>query len=83
MACENAIVSSDVGETRKLISEENGILVPLDSDRIAGAIKELILNPEKCGGMGYNARQKVLKEHSIQKYILYFKELIEDKNERV
>ena len=30
MASENAIIASDVGETRKFISEDEGLLVELD-----------------------------------------------------
>jgi len=72
MACENAIVASDVGETRKLISENEGILVSLSKESIAKAIKELLLNKEKCKKLGKNARERVLKEQSTKNYIEYF-----------
>ncbi|TAL63095.1 MAG: glycosyltransferase [Bacteroidetes bacterium] len=72
MACENAIIASDVGETRRLVTENEGILVPLNSDKIAQAIQFFLEHPEECEQMGKNARQKVLKEQSIEKFADYF-----------
>jgi glycosyltransferase involved in cell wall biosynthesis len=72
MACENAIIASDLGETRKLVTENEGMLVPLDADKIAEAIQYLLEQPEECERMGKNARQKVLKEHTVEKFADYF-----------
>jgi len=72
MACENAIIASDVGETRKLVAENEGILVPLNEEKIADAIQFLIENPVECERFGKNARKKVLEEHTIERYSKYF-----------
>lgn len=72
MACGNAIIASDVGETRKLVTEDEGILVPLNAEKIADAIRFLSNNPEECERLGKNARKKVLTEQSMGKYIEYF-----------
>ncbi|MBE0651161.1 MAG: glycosyltransferase [Bacteroidales bacterium] len=72
MACENAIIASDVGETRKLVTEDEGIIVPLQSEKIADAIQSLIAKPTECERLGKNARKKVLEEHTIEKYSKYF-----------
>lgn len=72
MACGNAIIASDVGETRRLVTENEGILVPLSAESIAEAIQILINDPLRCTQMGLLARQKVLVEHSIEKYVEYF-----------
>ena len=72
MACGNAIVASDVGETNMLISSNEGVLVELDAQQIAKAISYLLDNPEICMTMGGNARRKVLSEHTIEKYYDYF-----------
>jgi len=72
MACENSIIASDVGETRKIVSEKEGILVNLDANEIAEAISLLINNPNLCKTMGANARKKVLNEHNLDKFINYF-----------
>jgi glycosyltransferase involved in cell wall biosynthesis len=72
MACENAIIASDVGETRKLVTEEEGMLVKLDAEEIADALNELISNPKLRKKKGENARKKALEEHNIEKYSEYF-----------
>jgi len=75
MACENAIIASDVGETRKLVTENEGILVSLNAESIADAISYLINNPDECEKLGMNARKKVLTEQTIEKYVDYFFEI--------
>ena len=75
MACENAIIASDVGETRKLVTENEGILVPLLAEKIADAIQFLLSNPAECERLGKNARKKALEEHNIEKYSKYFFEI--------
>lgn len=72
MACGNAIIASDVGETRKLVTENEGVLVKLDANNIAAALLYLIENNEECISLGKNARAKVLKEHTIDNYLEYF-----------
>lgn len=72
MACENAIIASDVGETRKLVNKKTGVLVNLNAQEIANAILKLITNEKDIISYGKNARQKVLQEHTIKKYIDYF-----------
>jgi len=75
MSCENTIIASDVGETRKLVTKDEGILVPLLAEKIADAIQFLLANPEECERLGKNGRKKVLEEHNIEKYSEYFFEI--------
>lgn len=72
MACGNAIIASDVGETRLLVTEKEGVLVKLEAAEIANALIYLLENNEKCTMLGFNAREKVLKEHTIENYLKYF-----------
>ena len=44
MACENAIIASDVGETRMLVTENEGILVGFNPESISEAIYKLLKN---------------------------------------
>ena len=71
MACENAIVATDVGETWKLVDEEVGFRIPLDPYKIADAIIFLLKNREIAIEMGKNARKKVIKEYTIERYAEY------------
>jgi glycosyltransferase involved in cell wall biosynthesis len=72
MACENAIIASDVGETRMLVTENEGVLVKLEANEIANALIYLLENNEKCTMLGFNAREKVLKEHNIENFLKHF-----------
>ena len=72
MACENAIIASDVGETRKLVTENEGVLVKQNPESIADAIEFLIKNPDERERLGKNARKKALEEHTIEKFAKYF-----------
>jgi glycosyltransferase involved in cell wall biosynthesis len=72
MACENAIIASDVGETRKLVSETEGILVKLDAREISKAMIFLFDNEAQREGFAKSGREKVLKEHNVERYLEYF-----------
>jgi glycosyltransferase involved in cell wall biosynthesis len=61
-----------VGETRKLVTENEGILVCLNAQEIAEAIIKLIEDEPKRKMLAQNARKKVLAEHNIEKYLDYF-----------
>ena len=75
MACENAIIASDVGETRLLISEDEGILVDLNAKEIADAIGTLFSNEEQLKIKAQNARKKAIENHNIDRYAEYFYKL--------
>jgi glycosyltransferase involved in cell wall biosynthesis len=79
MACENAIIASDVGETRNLLTEKEAILVPLEAEKIAKAILYLVENTDVCERLGQHARIKATENHNIEKYINYFYSIIDDK----
>lgn len=72
MACENAVIASDVGETRKLVTESEGILVNLNENEIADALHTLINDEARRCDLGRNARNKVLTEQTIERYLDYF-----------
>jgi glycosyltransferase involved in cell wall biosynthesis len=77
MACGNAIIASDVGDTRLFINEENGILIPLNLKSLIAAIEQLILNPDKTRQLGSKAREFVMKNHTIDKSSRYYLALIQ------
>jgi glycosyltransferase involved in cell wall biosynthesis len=72
MACGNAVVASDTGDTRLLINEKNGILVPLEPNRITKAIEKLINNKELALKMGKQGSKDVRTVHNIEHYTDYF-----------
>jgi len=72
MACENVIIASDAGETRLLISEKEGILIPLEPESLADAVYRLFTTENMIEQMGLNSRKKVTENHTIEKYLNYF-----------
>ena len=75
MACENAVIASDVGETRKIVTGDEGVLVKLDAQDIAKALTELLANDDARLLLGQNARKRVLMEHTVERFTDYFLEL--------
>jgi glycosyltransferase involved in cell wall biosynthesis len=77
MACGCAIVASDVGQTREMVSPSEGRLVRLDADHIAGAVSALLDDPEAARRLGAAARERVMREHTVERYAPYIESLYE------
>ncbi len=77
MACENAIIASNVGETKLLIDDKCGKLVLLNAMEISDCICDLISNTELLAEYGKNARIKVLENHTIEKYAAYIRQIMQ------
>lgn len=78
MACGNAIVASDTGDTNLFINNENGLLIKLSIEELAQALESLINNSELTRKLGKNARDFTTKNHTIEKYTAYLTELINE-----
>jgi glycosyltransferase involved in cell wall biosynthesis len=70
MACGNAIVATDVGETWRLVDAENGVRVALQPEAVADAIVEL-LKDTSLPQRGLVSRQRVLIEHTQKRFFDY------------
>jgi glycosyltransferase involved in cell wall biosynthesis len=77
MACGNAIIASDVGDTRMFVNEEVGILIPLELDSLVNALERLINNKDQALKLGKNAREFVMRQHKIEKCSDYYLDLFE------
>lgn len=65
MAGGNAIVSTTVGSIPEAVGAENGRTVPPgDADALAGALRELIADPESTTRMGWKNRKIVAERYS-------------------
>ena len=69
MACENAIVATDVGHTREIVDETIGELVPPTPRDVARGAVGLLTNPPRCQEAGRRARERVLARYSPEKYV--------------
>lgn len=76
MACGCAIIATDVGDTRLLVDEDVGILIPPGRpDRLADAICDLLNNPERCSALGKIARERVFSTMRVEKYMDFLEDL--------
>jgi glycosyltransferase involved in cell wall biosynthesis len=71
MASGTAIVATDVGLTRKLVDDQVGRLVSATPNAVAEAIVELLANPGQTAAMGLRARERVVQQHSLERYLDY------------
>ena len=71
MFCENAIIATDVGLTRKIVKKDFGILIPSSSDALLDAIKKLTLSDTVLSDMGSKARLFVEENHNIERFHQY------------
>ncbi len=77
MGCGNAIIASDVGDTRMFINEKNGILINLNKNALVSAIEKLYLNRNLCKELGKYAYNYVRENHNINKVADYYINLFE------
>jgi glycosyltransferase involved in cell wall biosynthesis len=70
MACANAIVATDVGETWRLVDETNGMRVLPSAEAVAAAIVALLDNPE-LPRLQQASRQRVLAHHTAERFYEY------------
>jgi glycosyltransferase involved in cell wall biosynthesis len=77
MACGNAIIATDVGDTRMFVNEDNGTLITLDTDSLAGAIRFYLDNPGKAKEKGAFAARYVRENFTIEKAAAYYLGLFE------
>lgn len=69
MACENAIVATDVGHTREIVDETIGERVPPTPRDVARGVVGLLTNPPRCQEAGRRARERVLARYSPEQYV--------------
>lgn len=79
MACGCIPIVTDVGETRKIVNEENGFLVEGKAAEIADIINVVFDNLSLYERKGEKNRENTLKIFSAEGYLEYFKSLINDK----
>lgn len=72
MACENGVVVTDVGDTRKLVTKDEGILVRADYQQVAKAIRSFLENKSLREQLGKAAREKVTTGHTLERFVEWF-----------
>jgi len=78
MACGNAIIASNTGDTGLFINSSNGLITELNSSAVAAAMKKLIEDPSGAKNLGLQGAKFVIENHTIQKVSGYYSELIKN-----
>lgn len=80
MASGNAIVATDVGLTRRLVDESNGILIPSPgaTGALTESIKWMLGHPTETLDMGARSRERILRENSLGSYLSYMQGLYQE-----
>lgn len=72
MSCGCAIIATDVGLTRQLLSEECAILIRPEPAALAEALRQVLTSPTLRCTLGANARRVVTTQHTIERFADYF-----------
>lgn len=84
MGCGNAIIATDVGDTRMFINENNGVLIDLEINNLVKAIERLYFNKNLRERLGNYAYYYVRENHTIEKMAEYYVDLFaKASNDRV
>ncbi len=83
MACGNAIVATNVGDTHLFINESNGILIQPELKELVTALEFLINNRQLTRELGLNAKDFALENHTIERYADYFLGVVDDTYRKV
>lgn len=66
MACERAVVSTDVGAAREVVGDAGRIVPPGDRSALSSALTELLADPELRRRMGTRGRRRVLEGYDLR-----------------
>ena len=76
MAAGNAIIATDVGDTRRLVDENVGLLIDEQTpEALAEALTTLASDRELCERIARNARSRILNQHTIARFAEYMEQL--------
>jgi glycosyltransferase involved in cell wall biosynthesis len=76
MACGNAIIASNTGDTGMFINNTNGLLVELSKDSVTAAMMKLIENPMLTKKLGEGANKTARESHTLENMTGYYLNLI-------
>jgi glycosyltransferase involved in cell wall biosynthesis len=78
MACGNAVIASDVGDTRMFINEKNGTLILPEFEALKKAMEFYIVNPNTAKEKGTFAAKFVRENYTVENSCRYFTNLFEE-----
>ena len=81
MACGNAIIATDVGDTRMFINEQNGWLIGNDVDSLVQSMRYCLNNMDEVKVKGLFAAAFVRENFTLERAVDYYSSIIYPENE--
>ena len=78
MACENAVIATNVGLTKAIVKDSFGILINSNETELFNAITNLISCENKLAEMGKQARMFVMSNHKVELFHHYLMSIYKD-----
>ncbi|BCR05795.1 hypothetical protein DESUT3_28640 [Desulfuromonas versatilis] len=78
MACEVPCVVTDVGDSAAIVGTTGLVVPPRDPDALYGALKKMLdMGPEGRRRLGQLARERVVREYSLERVVKQYEDLYE------
>lgn len=75
MAAGNAVIATDVGETRRIVDQEVGVLIGAQTpEALAEALRNLSSDDEQRERLARNARSRILDQHTLDRFASYMEQ---------
>ena len=81
MACGNAIIATDVGDTRLFVNENNGWLINNTTEDLIFAMENCVNNRQEVSSRGAFAAKYVRKNFTVEKAAAYYHSLLYPNND--
>lgn len=81
MACGNAIIASDVGDTRLFVNENNGWLIKNTTEDLIFALENCVNNRQEVSSRGAFAADYVRDNFTVEKAAAYYHSLLYPDND--
>jgi glycosyltransferase involved in cell wall biosynthesis len=78
MACGNAIIATNVGDTHLFVNEKTGWLIPNGTEALTNTMKHCLENPEEIKSKGAYAAVYVRDNFSIERAAAYYQKILND-----
>ena len=80
MACGNAVIATNVGDTRMFVNEENGYLIPRGTPALIAQLRHCLTHTAEAEAKGQYAKTYVRSHFSIDRAAKYYLDLLYPEN---
>jgi len=81
MACGNAVIATDVGDTHMFVNEQNGWLIDLGVEQLVASMRHCLKNKDEVSAKGQFAANFVRDNFTLERAMAYYNRIIFPDNE--